>query len=167
MMKQVNIGRILLLGIGSDILRDVGITSRLINDLRARLPYEEIDYHSIYLGGLDLLEYIDGYRAVIFIDTIKTMKGDPGKIHFFSPENYWETLHLSNRHDLSFSMTLELGKKLGFTLPVIMHVIAIEITEDLEIGTGLSEELNERYPEIRAEVERRIDKIYKETRMEI
>jgi len=48
-----------------------------------------------------------------------------------------------------------------------MHVIAIEITEDLEIGTGLSEELNERYPEIRAEVERSIDKIYKETRMEI
>ena len=123
-MTQSNANRVLLLGIGSDILKDVSIPSRLIDDLRMRFQYKEMDFDSIYLGGLDLLEYINGYKAVIFIDTIKTEHGDPGKVHFFSTENYRETLHLSNRHDLSFSMTLKLGERLGFTLPAIMHVMA-------------------------------------------
>jgi len=166
-MNHVNANRILLLGIGSEILKDVGISSRLIDELRTHFQYEELDFESIYLGGLDLLEYINGYKTVIFIDTIKTENGDPGKVHFFSTENYRETLHLSNQHDLSFGMTIKLGKRLGFNLPAIMHVIAVEITEDLEIGSGLSKELEVRYPEIRSEVERWIERLYKEMRTEI
>lgn len=166
-MNHVNANRILLLGIGSDILKDVSIPSRLIADLRMPFQYEELDFESIYLGGLDLLEYIDGYKAVIFIDTIKTENGDPGKVHFFSTENYRETLHLSNQHDLSFGMTLRLGKRLGFTLPANIQIIAVEITEDLEIGPALSKELHDLYPEIRSEVEECIERIYKELSTEI
>ncbi len=58
-------------------------------------------------------------------------------------------------------MTLELGKRLGFTLPASMHIIAVEILEDLEIGMGLSGELNARYPEIRSEVEKHIVRLHK------
>ena len=166
-MAHVNANRLLLLAIGSDIHRDVGIPARLVNDLKMTFDYEEMDYESVYLGGLDLLEYINGYKAVIFIDTIKTEVGDPGKIHHFSPENYRETLHLSCRHDTSFHMTIQLGKKLGFALPANIHIIAIEIIEDLEIGSVLSKDLKDRYPVIRSEVKKCIEEFYKEISTEI
>lgn len=166
-MPHANSNRLLLLAIGSDIHRDVGIPARLVNDLKMVFDYGEMDYESVYLGGLDLLEYINGYKAVIFIDTIKTEDGDPGKVHYFSPENYRETLHLSCRHDLSFHMTLQLGKKLGFTLPARMHIIAVEIIEDLEIGSVFSTELNKMYPGIRSEVKNCIEGFYKEISTEI
>ena len=164
---QNKANRALILGLGSEVLMDVGIPYRLVNDLKESAIYEDMDFESVYLGGLDLLEYINGYKTVIFIDTIKTEEGNPGKVHHFSTENYRETLHLSCRHDLSFHLTLQLGEKLGFHLPVNIRILAIEITEDLEIGTGLSKELNVKYSEIRSEVVNYIDKICKEMRTEI
>lgn len=166
-MAYTRKNRVLLLGMGSEVLMDVGIPSRLVVDLKTNPRYPEMDFESIYLGGLDLLEYIDGYHTVIFIDTIKTKEGTPGRIHQFSTEDYQETLHLSCRHDLSFRDTLKLGDRLGFHLPSCIRIIAIEITEDLEIGTGLSKELNERYPEIRSKVVNFVDEIYNELRTEI
>ncbi len=158
----MNANRVLLLGIGSEIQRDVGIPPRLIDDLRPRFQHEKMDMESVYLGGLDLLEHINGYKSVIFIDTIITEHGDPGRVHIFSPESYRETLHLSNRHDLSFSMTLQLGKRLGFKIPDNICIIAIEILEDLEIGPGLSEPLKKRYPGIRSGITQCVERFYKE-----
>ncbi len=159
--------RILLVGMGSEVLMDVGIPYRLVKDFEGDSLYEGMDFESIYLGGLDLLEYIDGYKAVIFIDTIKTEEGDPGKVHYFSTENYRETLHLSSRHDLSFHDTLKLGNRLGFKLPAYIRIIAVEITEDLEIGTELSQELNVLYPEIHSRVQNCITEIFNEIGTEI
>ena len=139
----------------------------MVNDFKESSQYQETDYESVYLGGLDLLEYINGYKTIVFIDTIMTDGGEPGKVHHFSTENYRETLHLSCRHDLSFLDTLKLGKKLGFNLPSIIRIIAIEITEDLEIGTGLSKEFDELYPQIRLEVVNYINEIFKEMRTQI
>lgn len=166
-MAFTGANRVLLLGMGSEVLMDVGIPSRLVNDLKTEDRYPEMDFESIYLGGLDLLEYINGYNTVIFIDTIKTEEGIPGKIHYFSTENYRETLHLSCRHDLSFLDTLRLGERLGFYLPSSIRIIAIEITEDLEIGSVLSKELTDLYPEIRSKVVNCIDEICNEMRTSI
>ena len=147
---------------GIDIQQDVGIPSRLIGDLRSRFQLEDMDFDSIHVGGLDLLEYINGYKSVIFIDTIKTDQRIPGKVHYFSLDNYRETLHLSCRHDLTFEMTLKLGERLNFKIPEIIRVIAIEILEDLEFGPELSTELDDKYTQIRSEVEKYVDGYYKE-----
>jgi hydrogenase maturation protease len=159
--------KVLLLGMGSEVLMDVGIPYRLVKDFEEDALFGGMDFESVYLGGLDLLEYIDGYKAVVFIDTIKTEEGDPGKVHLISTENYRETLHLSSRHDLSFLDTLKLGKRLGFSLPVHIRIIAVEITEDLEIGMELSRELNSLYPEIHSKVVNCITEIFNEIGTEI
>ena len=144
--------KVLILGVGNDIQQDVGIPVRLTRDLKDLVPAVNFDFENIFVGGLELLEYINGYQGIVFIDTIKTDQHLPGRVHVFTPGNYRETLHLSCRHDLSFHMTLEMGRKLGFLLPEKILVIGIEILEDLEFSASLSAELEPRYQEIRATV---------------
>jgi hydrogenase maturation protease len=155
--------RILVLGIGNDIQSDVSIPVRLTEDLEDLLDSRNIDFENLYVGGLELLEYINGYKGVVFIDTLKTEKGIPGKVHLFREDNYRETLHLSCRHDVSFRMSLEIGKTLGFKITDKILIIGIEIMEDLEFGSSLSHELKCHYPEILAQVRNHVEEFSRKT----
>lgn len=144
--------KVLILGIGNDIQQDVGIPVRLTRDMKDLLPAGDFDFESLYIGGLELLEYINGYGGVIFIDTIITDKQAAGVVHVYSTRDFQETLHLSCRHDVSFKMTLEMGKKLGFFIPEKILVLGIEILEDLEFDLRLSKNLDFKYNGIRKKV---------------
>ncbi len=155
--------RILVLGIGNGIQQDVSIPVRLTEDLQNLLKSVSIDYENIFVGGLELLEYINGYKGLVFIDTIKTEKGSPGDVHVFTVDDYRETLHLSCRHDVSFHMSLEMGKTLGFKITNKILIIGIEILEDLEFGSVLSNDLRQQYPEILAEVMNHVEEFSRRT----
>ena len=166
--------KVLILGIGNDILTDDGIGPRLVTDLRGRdvrppcllagrgVSTSQIEYKTTTLGGLDILEFIQGYERVIFIDAIKTRGGVPGTVYHFTPADFQETLHLSNLHDVSFLEAIELGKRLGFPIPSQMHIIAIEIVEDLEFGTEFTPILKEKYPDILQNVRDSVQKFLEE-----
>ena len=155
MKKRSN--RILVLGIGNDIQKDVGIPVKLTEDLHNILEPVSIDFENIFVGGLELLEYLNGYKGIVFIDTIKTNEDKLGRIHVFKVDNYQETLHLSCRHDVSFHMSLEIGNTLGFDITDEIMIIGIEILEDLEFGNVLSEDLKYHYPEILSQVRNYVD----------
>ena len=161
MTKRSN--RILVLGVGNDIQQDVGIPVKLSEDLQELLKTVSIDFENLFVGGLELLEYINGYKGVVFIDTIKTDKGVPGRVHVFAVDNYRETLHLSCRHDVSFHMSLELGKTLGFDITDKIMIIGIEILEDLEFGAVLSNDLRSHYPDILAQVRNHVEEFSRRT----
>ena len=145
--------KVLILGIGNDIQQDVGIPVRLTRDMKDLVPAGDFDFECLFIGGLELLEYINGYKGVVFIDTIKTDQQTAGRVHVFTTGDYQETLHLSCRHDVSFKMSLEMGRKLGFIIPEKILVLGIEILEDLEFGATLSDDMKHRYSGIRSEVQ--------------
>jgi hydrogenase maturation protease len=153
--------KVLILGIGNDIQQDVGIPVRLTLDMKDMVPAGIFDFECLFVGGLELLEYINGYKGVVFIDTSKTDQKAAGRVHVVTPGDYQETLHLSCRHDVSFKMSLEMGRKLGFIIPESILVIGIEILEDLEFGATLSEDLKYRYSSIRSEVKNHVDSFCK------
>jgi Ni,Fe-hydrogenase maturation factor len=72
----------------------------------------------------------------------------PGDVYYFNPADFHETMHLSNLHDVNFITAIELAKKIKLSIPETIHIIAVEIVEDLEFGRSLSPELEEKYPEI-------------------
>ena len=100
------------------------------------------------MGGLEILEMIREYHTVLILDAIKTKEGAPGDVYYFNPEDFHETMHLSNLHDVNFITAIELAKKIKLSIPENIHIIAIEILEDLEFGCSLSPELEEKYPKI-------------------
>lgn len=153
-MKQI-----LILGIGNEILSDDGIGPKLVTDLQKQKLREDIHFQIASIGGLEVLELICGYRKVIFIDAIRTETGLPGTVYHFTPDDYQETLHLSNLHDISFLTALKLGKKMNMPLPQDIHIIAIEIIEDRLFSTSFSPEIRDRYYSILDRVKKQIHKL--------
>jgi len=139
--ESVPLRRLLVAGLGNEILTDDGIGAGIVRFLERSYSTRGVDFTRQWLGGLEMLEYIPGYREVVFIDAMKTGEGKAGEISYFLPEHFRETLHLSNVHDLDFCTALALGRKLEYAMPREILVIAVEITEDKEFGRGYSPEI--------------------------
>jgi hydrogenase maturation protease len=146
-------GKVLVLGIGNEILTDDGIGIRLVDDLKVKVFPVEIIFEKGTIGGLEILELIQGYEKVIFLDAIKTNNGKPGDIYHMVLADFYETLHLSNLHDVSFIQAIMLGKKLGFQLPEMIHIFAVEIVEDQVFSRNFTVEIEAQYPSILNEAE--------------
>jgi hydrogenase maturation protease len=151
-MKEFQNGNMLVLGIGNEILMDDGIGPKLVKRLKSSLPRTGNKLETAWVGGLEVVENIQGYRNVIFIDAIKTQNGIPGNLYYFTPEDFKETLHLSGLHDVSFLTALRLGENLGYQLPESILIIAVEIEEDTVFGEDFSPKVKNRYDEIYQEI---------------
>jgi hydrogenase maturation protease len=144
--------RTLILGLGNNILTDDGIGSRLVSDLAQMIGDRGVEYNTACCGGLEIIEYIKGYEQVVFIDAIRTVEGTPGDVYYFIPSDFRETSHLSSLHDISFLTALKLGNTLKLGLPTDLHIIAVEIIEDMEFSEEFTPPLKARYPGILQEV---------------
>lgn len=144
--------KILVLGIGNDILSDDGIGPHLIRDLSHQVNYPHVVFETSCLGGMEVLELICHYNTVIILDAIKTRGGIPGTVYLMQPEDFRETAHLSSFHDVNFLTALKLGHHLDMSLPEKIWIIAIEILEDLEFSASLTPPLQAKYPAILAEI---------------
>ena len=150
---------ILILGIGNEILTDDGIGVKIVKLLEKNFNNVSINYETIWVGGLDLIEVFDGYKIIIIIDAIKTGEKEPGFIWDLTPENFRDTLHLSNIHDLTFIEAINAGRKLGYKIPETIHILAIEILEDMVFSNEFSPQIQDCYENIFENVEDRLDRI--------
>jgi len=148
----INKNRTLVLGIGNEILTDDGVGPKLCDFLKQKFNNQPIQFEKLNVGGLEVLEFINGYETVIFIDAIKTVNGQIGEVYLYTPNDFKETLHLSNLHDTNFITALELGKSLDFEIPEKMYIIAVEIKEDMVFSEYFTEELAIRYDEVKDKV---------------
>jgi hydrogenase maturation protease len=163
----VSRGKCLILGFGSDALSDDGVPVRLIHDLKDRLSTDlkvsesqnKFTFETSAIGGLDLLDLLEGYEIAILIDTQLTSRRKPGEIHEFTPDNFEETFHLSSQHDLTFHEALRFAKEMGISMPGDIRIIAIEIVENKKLSFEFSEEIEEKYPGILAQIRLVLGKI--------
>ena len=135
--------KLLVLGMGSEILMDDGVGSRLANKLREENLPPGFHIETSNIGGLELLEIIKDYDELIILDGMRG-GSDIGDLHFFSPENFCETLHLSTKHDASFLNALKVGEYLGYNLPRNIEIVGIEVEEDRCFGECFSDNLEKR-----------------------
>jgi hydrogenase maturation protease len=160
MTKEKNI---LILGMGNEILTDDGVGIKLLNDLKEKCFYADADYEALSIGGLEIVEFLSGYKTVIILDAIKTLNGVPGSVYRFIPDDFNSTLHIDNLHDISFLNALKVGKELGYDMPSQIEIIAVEIIEDMVFGTDFTPQIQEKYPEIFTEVSEIVNSILKDT----
>ena len=64
---ESNNKNILVLGLGSEILMDDGICPKLVKFLQKKYHNKQIKFDTSTVGGLDILELIQGYQTVIII----------------------------------------------------------------------------------------------------
>lgn len=167
-MPVNNTHKTLILALGNEMVIDISMAPRLQDELKVFLNNDAIEYNNAYVGGLEILDFIEGYSKVIILDTIRTKEQKPGRVHYFTVENFQETMHLSSFHDTRFHTTLEMGKQLGMDIPTDITIIAVEIVEDTTFSADLTPEMQACYPKIIKEVKDYIvrKKLFNKTKIE-
>ncbi len=139
---------LLILGIGNSILSDDGIGIRLIEDLQKEFKHPMVHFKTACTGGLEIVEMMQNYNDVYILDAIKTPNGQPGNIYYYSVDDFKETLHISNFHDISFLIALQFMRRSGLKVPDNIRIIAIEVVEDSYFSENFSSEIQKQYKNI-------------------
>jgi len=116
----------LVLGLGNPILSDDSVGLHVIEQLKAIFDKPDVTFVQSCASGIGLLEEIIGYDRLIIVDAIQTKGGHVGEIYRLDPKDFDSTRHTSSSHGLSFTGTLDLGKRLGISLPQQVTIFAIE-----------------------------------------
>jgi hydrogenase maturation protease len=119
----------LLLGLGNSILRDDAVGLRVVRELGERICRDDVDVLEASFANIELLESITPYDRLIVVDSIKTEGGRPGDLYQIEVEDLRSTLHLSCPHDINLATALELGKRLGMSIPKEIRIYGIEVED--------------------------------------
>ncbi|MBI5384655.1 MAG: hydrogenase maturation protease [Verrucomicrobia bacterium] len=140
--------RILLLGLGNDILTDDAVGLNVVREVRQRLGGAPgLDIQETMEMGLTLLDFIVGYRALVLVDSIQTGTASPGHLHEIDAASL-KLLPTNTPHFLGIGETLALGRKLGLPMPEEVRVFAIEVGDPFTLGTSLTPALQEAFPNV-------------------
>jgi hydrogenase maturation protease len=144
--------RLLLLGLGNDILTDDAVGLHVVHELQRDLAdHPSIDIRETTEMGLALLDFITGYRTVVIVDSIQTGKEAPGFLHELDAPAL-NQLTGRTPHFVGVSETLALGKHLGLAMPEQVRIFAIEVEDPFTLGTILSPALQAALPGIVARI---------------
>jgi hydrogenase maturation protease len=140
--------RLLILGLGNDILTDDAIGLRVVRGLRPELAdLPAIELQETTEMGLALLDYMTGYFAAFIVDSIQTGQAEPGFIHELDASAL-RRLTGGSPHFLGVGETLALGGKLGLPMPGEVRIFAIETQDPFTLGTRMTPALEGVLPAI-------------------
>ena len=131
----------IVVGLGNPILTDDGVGVKVAYEVEYRLG-ENIQAHltitEASVGGLRLMELLEGYDRAIIIDAIQTNNGyKPGTIYQMTLDDLREispTQHSSSAHDTSLITALDAGRHMGMKLPEDIIIFAVEVSNILDFN---------------------------------
>lgn len=150
---------ILIIGLGNPILGDDGAGWKIVEaierewktvDLDTGIPgrSEPVQFEYLSLGGLSLMENMIGFENVILVDAIVTHKQPVGSIIRLRLEDlpHQTANHLASAHDVSLQNAVEMGRKLGASLPSNIFIVAIESRQVYDFSDQLSPQVEAGIP---------------------
>lgn len=130
--------KVVILGIGNDLLGDDAVGLRVAAEVRSRLGSDpRVDIHETTESGLALLDFIVGYDAAVLIDAIQTGEHPPGFIHTLDPAGLQRT-EASSPHHLGIDRLCSLGRGHGLPMPNFVRIVAVEVTAPAALGLEMS-----------------------------
>jgi hydrogenase maturation protease len=148
--------RMLVLGLGNDILTDDAIGLLVSRRLRIELVnHPGIEVRETPEMGLSLLDHLAGYAQAVIIDSIQTGNAPPGTVHEL---NAASLAQLTGRtpHFVGLGEALALGRRLGLEMPGEVSLFAVEVSDPFTLGVRLSPQLEEAFPAILERIRRGI-----------
>jgi hydrogenase maturation protease len=138
--------KVLVLGLGNDVLTDDAIGLQVVRRLQRRLAGDPgVDVRETTEMGLALLDHMTGYRAVVIVDSIQTGRAAPGYVHEVEAASL-TTLSGRTPHFLGVSETLALGRQLDLPMPTDVRIFAIEVEDPFTLGTQMTPALAAALP---------------------
>ena len=148
-------GRVLVVGLGNDLLADDAIGIVAARELQIRLD-GRADVVATLLHGVALLDVLIGYDRVIVIDAIQTNQQPVGTLLEIDAASL-RPVASPSPHYTGLPELLELAERLGLQFPRTVRIFAVEAADLLTIGGEMSEPVRGALPELCLRVERALD----------
>ena len=137
----------LIIGLGNTLLKDDGAGIYAAEEIRKRIGNrDDVDIVEVSLGGIGLLDLMQGYGTVFIVDAIKTADSVPGKTLRCSVEDLGSPTNPGGPHFLDLRTAVELGTQCGYKMPHRIEIFAVEIIDNTEFCEGLTPEVEKAIP---------------------
>jgi hydrogenase maturation protease len=131
----------IVVGLGNPILTDDGVGVKVAYQVEARLGDsipKDLTITEASVGGLRLMELLEGYDRAIIIDAIQTKNGHQfGEIYTMNLDDLRSispTQHSASAHDTSLVTALDAGIEMGMKLPKDVTIFAVEVENILDFS---------------------------------
>ena len=140
--------RILVLGLGNDILGDDAVGLLVARRLRAFLP-DTVAVVESGGGGLDLLDLLEGYDRVLLLDAMLTGRHPAGTILEFSAAELAKN-EAPSPHYAGLPTVIALADSLGVKFPSDFRILAVEVANPYEVVERLTTPVEAALPVLTA-----------------
>ncbi len=142
----------LVIGLGNPFLTDDGVGVKVAQALAERLPaHPDLSVTEASVGGLRLMEMAVGYDRAILIDALYPPNNGVGTIHRMTLHDLAHispTQHSASAHDTSLATALEMGRRMGFSLPEAWTVYAVEVANIEDFSESPTPEVARAIPRL-------------------
>ncbi len=139
--RAVRGGATVVLALGNPVLSDDAVGLHVADALRAMLharPLRDVQVLKSQRAGFELVEMLPGYDRAIIVDAVLADEPVPGRVRELSLEDLSGSRRLINAHEISLPTALEMGRRLGLSMPDEVELIAIEAIDLYTMGTTMS-----------------------------
>ncbi len=145
--------KILVVGLGNPILGDDAAGWRVAEQVELQLQQVPFSRHAVEVvrlsvGGLRLMETLEGYDYTVIVDAISTGKSLPGTVTLQRLEEFPDLSagHTTSPHDTSLQTAMRFARQMGVKLPEKVDVVTIEAKVVDEFSEQLTPEVAEALP---------------------
>lgn len=148
--------RILILGLGNELLGDDRIGLLAVRALREELGETEgLVIEETPLSGLALLDWLVGYERAILIDAVQTGQAPPGTIWRWKAEELgW--IRAPSPHYAGLPELLALARALQLPFPEQIEIFAVEVADPTTVGGDLTPSVRQALPELIRQLRERV-----------
>ncbi len=149
--------RLLVLGLGNELLRDDAIGLRLAEAVREHLSrHPNVTVVESPEMGLGLLDLVADFDEVIVVDAVQTGHAAPGHVHEIDAADV-PLLTGGSPHCLGIAEMLALARELHLPLPQHIRIFAVEVSDPFTLSHQLTPELDAALPQLTAMLEQCVD----------
>ena len=134
--------KIAIIGLGNDILGDDAIGLIAARELK-KIYKDSIEVFESPNGGLELLDYLEGYDFALILDSLYTGQYPVGSIVTYSASDF-ESSTASTPHYIGLPEVVKLANKLGISIPADIKILLIEVENPYEVTTQISADVSNR-----------------------
>jgi hydrogenase maturation protease len=143
--------KILILGLGNTLLCDDGIGIYIAREIQKRIRRKDITIDEASVGGLELLDHLNGYNKAVLIDSIVTKQNPVGTVIQMKPEDLPSGSAMM-RHHVGLPEALALGEKMGMHLPKEIVIYGIEASDTRTFQESCTPQIAACIPQITTEI---------------
>jgi hydrogenase maturation protease len=149
----------LIIGLGNTLLQDDGAGIHVAGEVKKQLGNrDDVDIVEASIGGIGLLDLMQGYDIVFIVDALKTADSVPGRTLRCNVDDLGDPTYASGPHFLSVRTAVELGRQCGYKMPRRIEIFAVEIIDNTEFNESLTPDVAQAVPLLASEIIAEIQK---------